>query len=49
MAKGGPTQYTYATVPGECSGRYQRPSQTGEHWFYMNKVQISTVLSLLTP
>jgi hypothetical protein len=48
-ARGGPTQHTYATVPGEWSGRYQRPSQTGEHWFFMNKVQISTVLSLLTP
>jgi hypothetical protein len=48
-ARGGPTQHTYATVPGEWTGRYQRPSATGEHWFFMNKVQISTVMTLLTP
>jgi hypothetical protein len=51
-SRGGPTQHTYATVPGdEWTGRYQRPSQTpgNDTWFYMNKVQISTVLSLLTP
>ena len=45
-AKGGPTQHTYATVPGEWTGRYGGAS---EHWFYMTKVQISTIMSLLTP
>ena len=45
-AKGGPTQHTYATVPGEWTGRYSRPS---EHWYSMGKLQIPTVLSLLTP
>ena len=48
-AKGGPTQHTYATVPGEWTGRYGRGREDGEHWFFMNKVQISTVMSLLTP
>jgi hypothetical protein len=45
-AKGGPTQHTYATVPGEWTGRYGGAS---EHWFYMTKVQVSTIMSLLTP
>jgi len=45
-AKGGPTQHTYATVPGEWTGRYGGSSET---WFYMGKLQIPTVLSLLTP
>jgi hypothetical protein len=45
-ARGGPTRHTYATVPGEWTGRYGRSS---EHWFFMGKMQISTVLSLLTP
>jgi hypothetical protein len=45
-ARGGPTQHTYATVPGEWTGRYGGPS---EHWFYMSKVQIATVMTLLTP
>lgn len=48
--KGGPTKHTYATVPGEWTGRYQRPAAAGnDTWFFMQKVQISTVLSLLTP
>jgi hypothetical protein len=45
--KGGPTQHTYATVPGEWTGRYGRP--VGDNWFFMQKVQISTVMTLLTP
>ena len=45
-ARGGPTQHSYATVPSEWTGRYGRPS---EHWFNMGKVQIATVMSLLTP
>jgi hypothetical protein len=49
-ARGGPTQHTYATVPGEWTGRYGRPSAQGnDTWFFMGKVQISTVMSLLTP
>jgi hypothetical protein len=46
QSRGGPTQHTYATVPGEWTGRY---SNSTEHWFFMTKVQISTVMSLLTP
>jgi hypothetical protein len=45
-SRGGPTRHTYATVPAEWTGRYGRPS---EHWFNMGKVQISTVMALLTP
>jgi hypothetical protein len=45
-ARGGPTEHTYATVPGDWTGRYGR---SNEHWFFMGKMQISTVLSLLTP
>jgi hypothetical protein len=49
-ARGGPTQHTYATVPGEWTGRYGRVGGPGnDNWFFMAKVQISTVLSLLTP
>jgi hypothetical protein len=48
--RGGPTEHTYATVPGEWTGRYQHPGRTpgNDHWFFMTKVQIPTVLSLLT-
>jgi hypothetical protein len=50
-AKGGPTKHTYATVPGEWTGRYQFPTITpgNDTWFHMQKVQIPTVLSVLTP
>jgi hypothetical protein len=44
--RGGPTEHTYATVPGEWTGRYGRA--VGETWYQMRKIQISTVLSLLT-
>lgn len=50
--RGGPTEHTYATVPGEeWSGRYEFPTITpgNDHWFFMQKVQIPTVLSVLTP
>jgi len=49
--RGGPTQHTYATVPGEWTGRYMRPGRTpGNVWWYrMLNNQMSTVLSLLTP
>jgi hypothetical protein len=43
--RGGPTQHTYATVPGDWTGRY---FVAGNSWFSMNQIQISTVLSLLT-
>jgi len=46
-ARGGPTEHSYATVPGEWSGRYLWPR--GQNWYaelFWN--QIPTVLSLLT-
>jgi hypothetical protein len=46
--RGGPTQHTYATVPGEWTGRYVWPR--GQNWYaelFWN--QIPTLLSLLTP
>jgi hypothetical protein len=50
-ARGGPTQHTYATVPGEWTGRYEFPTKTpgNDHWFWGHKNQIPTILSLLTP
>jgi hypothetical protein len=48
--RGGPTVHTYATVPGEWTGRYQHPARAeNQYWFRMRHVQIPTVLSLLTP
>jgi hypothetical protein len=48
--RGGPTKHTYATVPGEFTGRYMHPARTpgNETWYFMRKSQISTILSLLT-
>jgi hypothetical protein len=48
--RGGPTQYTYATVPGEWSGRYMHPGFTpgNAYWYRMRQNQVSTILSLLT-
>jgi hypothetical protein len=47
---GGPTVHTYATVPGEWSGRYVWPSTHTETWFgFMLWSQTPTILSLLTP
>ncbi|HEY7671617.1 MAG TPA: hypothetical protein VIC71_05310 [Gammaproteobacteria bacterium] len=48
-ARGGPTQHTYATVPGEWTGVYSHPGRTNQYWFRMRQVQMPTVLSLLTP
>jgi hypothetical protein len=46
-AKGGPTQHTYATVPGDWSGRY---GLGGQNWYgSMRASQVSTIMSLLTP
>jgi len=45
--RGGPTEHTYATVPGEWTGRYVWPR--GQNWYaelFWN--QIPTILSLLT-
>jgi hypothetical protein len=48
--RGGPTQYTYATVPGEWSGRYEWPSAVTENWYsFALYNQVPTFLSLLTP
>lgn len=44
--RGGPTEHSYATVPGEWTGRYSRNGI--ETWYQMRKIQIPTVLSLLT-
>jgi hypothetical protein len=47
--RGGPTQHTYATVPGELNGRYA-PGNLFENWYSMMiAVQFPTVLSVLTP
>jgi hypothetical protein len=46
-AHGGPTLHTYATVPGEWTGRY---GLQGTNWYGSMRVnQIPTILSLLTP
>ena len=48
--RGGPTHHTYATVPGEWSGRYEWPSAVTESWYaFALWNQIPTFLSLLTP
>jgi hypothetical protein len=49
--RGGPTRHTYATVPGEWSGRYMHPGFTpgNAYWFRMRHNQMPTILSLLTP
>ncbi len=50
-ARGGPTEHTYATVPGEWTGVYRHPAFTAnnQYWFRMRHVQVPTILSLLTP
>ena len=49
--RGGPSQHTYATVPGEWTGRYMHPGFTPDNpwWFRMRHNQMTTILSLLTP
>jgi len=49
--RGGPTEHTYATVPGEWTGIYMHPGRTpgNQYWFRMRHVQMPTILSLLTP
>jgi hypothetical protein len=48
--RGGPTKHTYATVPGEWTGRYMHPGRTpgNAYWFRMRHNQFPTILSLLT-
>lgn len=50
-ARGGPTQHSYATVPGEWTGRYLHPGRTPGNWYWyrMRHNQTPTILSLLTP
>ena len=49
-SRGGPTQHTYATVPGEWSGRYEWPAAVTESWYaFALWNQVPTFLSLLTP
>lgn len=49
--RGGPTKMTYATLPGEWTGRYEHPGFTpgNEYWYRMRYNQVPTILSLLTP
>ncbi|HTX24747.1 MAG TPA: hypothetical protein VMD03_08825 [Steroidobacteraceae bacterium] len=49
--RGGPTIHTYATVPGEWTGRYMHPGMTpgNAYWYRMTYNQVPTILSLLTP
>jgi hypothetical protein len=48
--RGGPTRHTYATVPGEWTGRYAHPGYTpnNAYWYRMRYNQVPTILSLLT-
>jgi len=48
--RGGPTEHTYATVPGEWSGVYMHPGFTpnNQYWYRMRHLQVPTALSLLT-
>jgi len=50
QSRGGPTEHTYATVPGEWSGIYMHPGRTPDnyYWYRMRHNQIPTILSLLT-
>ncbi len=49
--RGGPTEHTYATVPGEWTGRYRHPGFTpnNQYWFRGRHLQVPTLLSVLTP
>lgn len=49
--RGGPTQHTYETVPGaQWNGIYRQPRfiENNDYWFTMRRVQMPTILSLLT-
>jgi hypothetical protein len=47
--RGGPTEHTYATVPGEWTGVYAHPGRTNQYWYTMFYNQVPTILSVLTP
>ena len=49
-SRGGPTEHTYATVPGEWTGVYAHPGNTpnNQYWYRMRHLQVPTALSLLT-
>ncbi len=47
--RGGPTEHTYATVPGEWTGVYAHPGRTNQYWYTMYYNQVPTILSVLTP
>ena len=49
-SRGGPTQHTYATVPGEMTGVYMHPARGPQNrsWYNMSYNQVPTILSLLT-
>src|SRR5690606_9282808 len=46
--RGGPTEHSYETVPGEWTGRYQHPGRTPGNWYWyrMRHNQVPTILSL---
>ena len=48
-ARGGLTEHTYATVPGEWTGVYQHPGRTPNNrsWYNMGASQVPTILSIL--
>ena len=48
--RGGPTEHSYATVPGEWTGRYMHPGRTpnNQYWFRTRHLQVPTLLSVLT-
>jgi hypothetical protein len=48
-SRGGPTEHTYATVPGEWTGVYAHPGRTNQYWYTMYYNQVPTMLSVLTP
>lgn len=48
-SRGGPTEHTYATVPGEWTGVYAHPGRTNQYWYTMYYSQVPTILSVLTP
>jgi hypothetical protein len=50
-SRGGPTEHTWASVPGaEWTGQYRHPGVTpgNEHWYGLRRSQTPTILSLLT-
>jgi len=48
-ARGGPVRHSYATVPGDWSGRYGVDFRNGDWYASGGYNQVPTILSLLTP